>query len=161
MRNAGNKKGYSLIELLVVMVIIAALTAIAIPLYIGIRDRGRSASIVASARGCMGEVDFWLQSSVSLKPEREVDTNFSGLVDAGDKTDEELFNEGVANVYVTNRNTILKEKSPWDGNVPLWNADNTMPAGRITLIQQGVNEVQIVAKDREGNIVFDQIVSAG
>jgi prepilin-type N-terminal cleavage/methylation domain-containing protein len=160
MRKAGNKKGYSLIEILVVMVIIAALTAIAIPMYIGVRNRGREAAIVASARGSMAELDFWIQSAVSLKTEQEVDTNFSGVIDAGDKTDEELFNDGVANVYVMNRNTILREKSPWDYNVPLWNSDNTIPPGRVTLIQQADNEVRIVAKNGSGDIVFDQIVSA-
>ena len=160
MRKAGNKKGYSLIELLVVMVIIAALAAIAIPIYVGLRDRGHSALIIASARGAIGEIDFWVQSAVSLKPERDVDTNFSGIVDAGDRTDEELFNEGVANVYATNRNTILKERSPWDSNVPLWSNDNTILTGRITLIQLADNEVRVVAKNRSGSIVFDQIASA-
>jgi prepilin-type N-terminal cleavage/methylation domain-containing protein len=160
MRKAENKKGYSLIEILVVMVIIAALTAIAIPMYIGVRDRGREASIMASARGSMGELNFWIQSAVSLKAEKEVDTNFSGVIDAGDMTDEDLFNEGVAKVYAENRNFILKEKSPWDYNVALWNSDNTIPPARVTLIQLADNEVRIVAKNRAGNIVFDQIVSA-
>ena len=160
MRKTGNNKGYSLIEILVVMVIIAVLSAIAIPMYIGVRDRGREASIVASARGSTGELDFWLQAAVSQKTEREVDTNFSGVVDAGDRTDEELFNDGVANVYVMNRNTILNEKSPWNYNIPLWNSDNTIPPGRVTLIQQSDNEVRIVAKNGVGKIVFDQSVSA-
>jgi prepilin-type N-terminal cleavage/methylation domain-containing protein len=160
MRKTGNKKGYSLIEILVVMVIIAALSAIAIPMYIGVRERGREASIIASARGSTGELDFWIQSAVSMKDEKEVDTNFSGIIDAGDKSDEELFNDGVANVYAMNRNTILKERSPWDYNVPLWNSDATIPPGRVTLIQLQDNEVRIVAKNRTGSIIFDQIVSA-
>lgn len=160
MRKTGNNKGYSLIEILVVMVIIAALTAIAIPMYIGVRDRGREASIIASARGSAGELDFWLQAAVSKKTEREVDTNFSGVVDAGDRTDEELFNDGVANVYAMNRNSILREKSPWDYNVPLWNSDATIPPGRVTLIHLQYNEVRIVAKNRTGNVIFDQIISA-
>jgi len=160
MRKAGNKKGYSLIEILVVMVIIAVLSAIAIPMYIGVRDRGHEASIIASARGSAGELDFWLQAAASQKTEREVDTNFSGVIDAGDRTDEELFNDGVVNVYVMNRNNILKEKSPWDYNVPLWSSDNTIPPGRVTLIQQSDNEVRVVAKNGAGKIVFDQFVSA-
>jgi len=46
---AKHQEGFSLVELLVVMLIMAILAAIVIPMFIGMKNRARDASIVTTA----------------------------------------------------------------------------------------------------------------
>jgi len=88
----------------------------------------------------------------------EVDTNFNGVVDPLDKTNSQLLNDGAANTYVTNRTAVLGERSPWY-NTPLWSLDNTIPNGRITLIQNTAFAIRIVGKNYRGDILYDQTLT--
>jgi prepilin-type N-terminal cleavage/methylation domain-containing protein len=154
------QEGFSFIELLVVMVIIGILAAIAVPTYVGMQNKARQARMVSTAKSSSKELFLWLQASISTKRNSiEVDTNFNGIVDILDKTNVQLLNDGVANTYVTNRTAVKNEGSPWYP-LPLWSLDNTIPKGRITLIQPSGSAIRIVAKDYLDNIVYDQTVVA-
>jgi prepilin-type N-terminal cleavage/methylation domain-containing protein len=161
MREISTEEGFSLIELLFVLVIIAALTAIAIPGYIGISNRAREASVIATAGGAVDDLSTWLHSAVSPRNDsREVDTNFNATIDNTDKTNIELYNDGVAKTYAQGRNTILKERSPWYTDIPLWNIDNSILNGRITLIQESSTSIKMIAKNKSGEIIFERTLSA-
>jgi prepilin-type N-terminal cleavage/methylation domain-containing protein len=161
MRALKDNKGFSLLELLSVLVIIAALSAVAIPGYIGMRNRAYEASMISTARGSVETLSFWLHTSLLLNyNSRENDTNFDSYINNLDKTNLQLQTDGVVKTFADGRNNILKDKSPWDPNVPLWSYDASIPSGRITLIQSGNNEIRIFAKNHRGSIVYERHLTA-
>jgi len=153
------QKGFSIIELLVVVSVLNILVAIVIVGYIGARDRARVSFLLATAESAKSELQHWLHSSLSNRQtSHEVDTNFDGKINDDDKTNGELFDH-VAEYYTLGRNTALKEKSPWF-NIPLWNQDNPPPAGTIGLIQISSRKLKIVAKEKNGKTVYEQYILA-
>jgi prepilin-type N-terminal cleavage/methylation domain-containing protein len=151
--------GFSLIELLIVLLVINLLAAIAITFYVGMQDKSRRSVIIRTASSSTIEVSLWLQSSISTKrTNRDVDTNFDGIINAVDKTNQVLQDDGVAKIYAQGRNS-LGETSPWSSG-SMWNfEDLSIPNGRISLIQTSPSHIRIVGKDKSGNILYENIIT--
>ncbi len=66
-----NKKGFTLAELLIVVAIIAVLTAIAVPLFVGALDKAEKATFEANQRSIQGMGVAILLTDESLKLENE------------------------------------------------------------------------------------------
>ncbi len=153
-----NNSGYSLIELIVTAVIVNILAGVAIVAYIGTQEKARVAHVIRNASTATSELQLWVQSSLSDKQNlRELDTDFSGKITVNDKTNLELQTDGVANTYINVRNSVLRETSPWFDR-PLWNSDETAPNGTINLQQPLTNQIIIIAKEKNGLVVFKKVI---
>lgn len=63
-----DRKGFTIVELLIVIAIIGILTAIAIPMFLGHREKAKIRSVVASAKGAVAETQSILDAYVVGDP---------------------------------------------------------------------------------------------
>ncbi len=159
MRNKKNNEGFSLMELLIVILIINILAAIAITLYVGVRGKARRSSVTVIALDARDVLNHWLQSSMSAKQDlRETDTNFNGVIDMNDATNGALRNN-IAALFTNGRNTFKGEQSPWF-DIPLWNTNDPPIPGTISLTQPDPSRLNVIAIGHNGGIITQYSVAA-
>jgi prepilin-type N-terminal cleavage/methylation domain-containing protein len=119
-----NKKGFTLIELIVVIAIIAILAAIAIPSFIGITDQANQKVAIANANSIATAVNTYN----ALNPGKEVTaaqfasfTDLSGLLDGGTY---DVWPKGLTSEQFATASTYLT----YSGNVATVNQTAATPS---------------------------------
>ena len=171
----GNSKGFTLVELLIVIAIIGILSAIAVPMFMGQREKAKVRSVTSSGRIMATEVSALLDSYVNKSPalfklsgislpvcyEFElVPLELSCAAIYPDSSETRTYaNLGVLlDQMILYHNNVLGEVSPFDGGGLLTRVEGS--AGHVNIVNQTDDTVYVIVNGQDGSTLFSEMIKA-
>jgi prepilin-type N-terminal cleavage/methylation domain-containing protein len=156
-RSGVGRRGFTLIELLIVIAIIGILTAIAVPMFLGQREKAKTATLTSNARAMVTEVQLFFDSYVEANPLLLLDVSGTQVcVEAVTalpiKSCQSVYSMASSGTYSTMQDILTYlldhhagkgERSPYNANQSLYTA--TVTSGSIVVQLVGSNAIRIAA----------------